>query len=44
MNNSKVLKKEGVKFAILRAGFTGSANGVSKKVDSSYEKHYKNAK
>ena len=40
----KKAKKEGVKFAILRAGFTGSANGVSKKVDSSYEKHYKNAK
>lgn len=29
---------------MLRAGFTGSSNGVSKAVDSSFKKHYKNAK
>lgn len=36
--------KEGVKFAILRAGFTGYGNGISKAKDSSFEEHYKNAK
>ena len=29
---------------MLRAGFTGSSNVVSKAVDSSFKKHYKNAK
>ena len=42
--NLKTAKKEGVKFAIIRAGFTGSSNGVSKAVDSSFKSHYKNAK
>jgi hypothetical protein len=37
-------KKEGVTFVMIRAGFTGSANGISKKVDSAYQTHYKNAK
>ena len=36
--------QEGVKFAILRAGYTGYGNGVSKAKDSSFETHYKNAK
>ena len=42
--NLKTAKKEGVKFVMIRAGFTGSSNGVSKKVDSSYSTHYKKAK
>ena len=42
--NLKTAKKEGVKFVMARAGFTGSSNGVSKAVDSSFERHYKNAK
>lgn len=42
--NLKKAKQEGVKFVMIRAGFTGSSNGISKRVDSSYEKHYKNAK
>lgn len=42
--NLKNAKKEGVKFVMIRAGFTGSSNGVSKAIDSSYKKHYKNAK
>ena len=42
--NLKKAKDEGVKFVMLRAGYTGSSNGVSKAVDSSYNKHYKNAK
>ena len=35
--------KEGVKFAILRAGFTGDKDGVSKKVDNQFEIFYKEA-
>lgn len=42
--NLKKARQEGVKFAILRAGFTGYSNGVSKAKDSSFESHYKNAK
>lgn len=42
--NLKTAKRQGVKFVMLRAGFTGSSDGVSKKIDSSYKKHYKNAK
>ena len=42
--NLKKAKAEGVKFVMIRAGFTGSSNGISKAVDSCYEKHYKNAK
>lgn len=37
------VKKEGVKFAILRAGFTGSKDGVSKTVDNQFEIFYKEA-
>jgi len=37
-------KSEGVKFAILRAGYTGSLDGISKVKDSKFELFYKNAK
>lgn len=37
-------KGEGVAFAILRAGYTGYGNGVSKAKDTSFEAHYANAK
>ena len=37
-------KNEGVKFAILRAGYTGSSDGVSKAKDDQFETHYKNVK
>ena len=37
-------KNEGVKFAILRAGYTGYGNGVSKAKDTEFETHYRNAK
>lgn len=37
-------KSEGVQFAILRAGYTGYGNGVSKAKDTEFETHYKNAK
>lgn len=40
----KKAKNEGVKFAILRAGYTGSGDGVSKAKDDQFETHYKNAK
>lgn len=43
MNLAKA-KNEGVKFAIIRAGYTGSSNGISKAKDSQFETHYKNAK
>ena len=43
INLSKA-KSEGVKFAILRAGYTGYGNGVSKAKDTEFETHYKNAK
>lgn len=42
--NLGIAKEQGVKFVMIRAGFTGSSNGVSKAIDSSYKKHYKNAK
>lgn len=42
--NLKTAKNEGVEFAILRAGYTGYGNGVSKEKDSEFETHYKNAK
>lgn len=32
--NLATAKAEGVKFALLRAGFTGYGNGVSKSVDN----------
>lgn len=37
-------KSEGVRFAILRAGFTGYGNGVSKAIDNQFENHYHNCK
>ncbi len=37
-------KKEGVKFAILRAGFTDGDNGVSKTIDPRFEENYRHAK
>ncbi len=40
----KKAKSEGVKFAIIRAGYTGSGNGTSKAKDKCFESHYKNAK
>ena len=43
MNLTKA-KNEGVKFAIIRAGYTGSNDGVSKSKDTQFETHYKNAK
>lgn len=42
--NLKTAKNEGVRFVMARAGFTGSSNGVSKGIDSSFKTHYKNAK
>ena len=42
--NFSKAKKEGVKFAIIRAGFTGTSNGISKAKDNQFESHYKNAK
>lgn len=42
--NLATAKKQGVKFAILRAGYTGYGNGVSKAKDKQFENHYKNAK
>ncbi len=42
--NLKTAKKQGVKFVMIRAGYTGSSNGVNKAVDSSFKTHYKNAK
>ena len=37
-------KSEGVEFVILRAGYTGYGNGVSKAIDDQFETHYRNAK
>lgn len=37
-------KQQGVEFAMIRAGYTGSSDGVSKAIDSQFETHYKNAK
>lgn len=42
--NLAAAKNEGVKFAILRAGYTGYGNGVSKAIDNQFENHYRNAK
>ncbi len=42
--NLKTAKKEGIKFIMVRAGYTGSSNGINKAVDSSFKTHYKNAK
>lgn len=40
----KKVKDEGVNFVIIRAGYTGYSDGVSKKIDDYFEKHYKSAK
>ena len=40
----KKVKDEGVNFVIIRAGYTGYSDGVSKRVDDYFEKHYKNCK
>lgn len=37
-------KSEGIKFAILRAGFTGYGNGISKNKDTSFETFYNQCK
>lgn len=42
--NLAVAKNEGVRFTILRAGYTGYGDGVSKYKDNSFEAHYANAK
>lgn len=42
--NLTTAKNEGVRFAILRAGYTGYGNGVSKAKDTEFETFYKNAK
>ena len=40
----KNAQKQGVKFAILRAGYTGSSDGTSKAIDEKYERNYKECK
>lgn len=40
----KNAKNQGVEFAIIRAGYTGSSDGVSKAIDEKYERNYKEAK
>ena len=40
----KNAQRQGVKFAILRAGYTGSSDGVSKAIDEKYERNYKECK
>lgn len=40
----KNAQNQGVKFAILRAGYTGSSDGVSKAIDPKFEEYYKNCK
>lgn len=42
--NFENAKKQGVKFAILRAGYTGSSDGISKAVDVKFETYYKQCK
>jgi LysM repeat protein len=42
--NLEKAKQEGIKFIILRAGFTGYGNGVSKNKDSQFEYFYKECK
>ena len=44
MLNFDVLKNEGVEFAILRAGYTGYGNGVSKAKDEQFENFYNQCK
>ena len=40
----KKAKDEGVNFVMIRAGYTGYSDGVSKKIDDCFFKHYKNCK
>lgn len=40
----KNAQKQEVKFAIIRAGYTGSSDGVSKAIDEKYERNYKECK
>ena len=40
----KKVKDEGVNFVMIRAGYTGYSDGVSKRVDDCFFKHYKNCK
>lgn len=42
--NFKNAKNQGVEFAILRAGYTGSSDGVSKAIDPKFEQYYKECK
>lgn len=37
-------KKQGVKFAIIRAGYTGSIDGIVKTIDPKFEQYYKECK
>lgn len=41
--NFRLAKEEGVRFAILRAGYTGRDNGVSKNIDPRFEENYRHA-
>ena len=38
------LKKEGVKFIMMRAGYTGATDGISKYKDECFESFYRKAK
>ena len=40
----KRARDEGVNFAIIRAGYTGYSDGISKRKDDQFENHYQNAK
>lgn len=37
-------KEEGIKFAMVRAGYTDRDNGISKSIDSRFEENYRHAK
>ena len=40
----KKVKDEGVNFVMIRAGYTGYSDGISKRIDDCFFKHYKNCK
>ena len=42
--NLQAAKNEGVRFAILRAGYTGYGNGISKAKDTQFENFYSQCK
>lgn len=42
--NLSAMKNSGVKFAILRAGYTGYSDGISKAIDKDYETFYNECK